>query len=251
VAGAVAVAALGASPAQAAVSAAKTTKLRILVTDDDGPTTPGIDALIPALRKLPNVEVVVAMPATNQSGKGDSTTPGARTGVQTTTPGGYPAYAVDGTPADTVAWALANLKRPQVVVSGVNDGQNLGAITKISGTVGAARTAARAGIPALAVSQGLGNPVPYGVAAQYALQWVKSHRGLILKPKRNGPVLFENLNVPTCTARSIRGQVTVPVAPTATNAVSPADCTSTMTRPADDITAFLEGYVALSPLTAS
>jgi 5'-nucleotidase len=241
---------VNAAPAHAAANAKAAPKLRILITDDDGPTTPGIDASFTALHKLPNVELFIVMPATNESGTGSSTTPGPHTGTKTVTPGGLPAYAVDGTPADTVGWALANMKRPQLVVSGVNDGQNLGAFTTISGTVGAARTAARAGIPALAVSQGLGNPIAYQVAAQYAVRWVKAHRSAVTKPKKKAPILFENLNVPTCTAGAIRGEVTVPAATTSVKALAPADCMSTMPNPPDDITAFVNGYAVLSPLTA-
>ena len=243
---------LSALPSWAAVTAKRaTTTLRILITDDDGNTTPGIDALFQALRLLPHTQIVIAMPATNQSGKGDTTTPGPHTGARTTTPAGHPAYAVDGTPADSVIWALAHLRRPQLVVSGVNNGQNLGALTKVSGTVGAARTAARAGIPALAVSQGFGNPTLYGMAAHYAARWVTSHRSTVLKPRRNAPILLQNLNVPTCATGSVRAEVTVPLAATATDAVSPPDCTSTATHPADDITAFREGYAVLSRLTTT
>ncbi len=248
------VAALGASAAGAAVPAASSPKLKILVTNDDGNTTPGLDALVQALIKIPGTSVMVAMPSTNQSGTDSTTTPGVRTGVRTTTTGGYSAYAVDGTPADSVNWALANLGRPQLVVSGVNDGQNIGGFTTISGTVGAARTAARLGIPALAVSQGyvtvgVAAGIPYNVAAGYAVGWVKQHRQAVLKPKKGAPVLFQSLNVPTCTAGSIRGEVTVPAASTTANALTVPDCKSTATHPTSDVDAFNEGFATLSSLT--
>lgn len=247
---------LGLSAAATVVSnrAASSMKLKILVSNDDGNTTPGLDALVQALIKIPGTSIMVAMPSTNQSGTDSKTTPGVRTAVKTTTTGGYPAYAIDGTPADSVNWALANLGRPQLVVSGVNDGQNLGGLAEISGTVGAARTAARAGIPALAVSQGygttIGSPVgiPYNIAAGYAVAWVKKHRQTILKPKKGAAVLFQNLNVPTCPAGSIRGEVTVPVAMTTANAVTAPNCTSTATNPSNDTEAFLEGYAPISQL---
>jgi len=223
--------------------------LTILVTNDDGNTTPGIGALVQALLKVPKATIVVAMPATNQSGTDSNISPGPVTATKTTTTTGYPAYAVNGTPADSVNWALAHLGRPNVVVSGVNDGQNIGAFTEISGTVGAAHTAARAGIPALAISQGLGNPIPYDLAASFALSWVKQHRSAILKHKRGSPVLFDNLNVPTCPAGSVRGIVNVPAAQTTTNALITPDCTSKATAPSNDIDAFNEGFAPLSALT--
>jgi len=223
--------------------------LTILATNDDGNTTPGLGALVQALIKVPHAKVVVAMVATNQSGTDSATSPGPHTVVQATTTAGYPAYSVAGTPADAVNWALANLPRPMLVVSGVNDGQNIGFFTTISGTVGAARTAARAGIPALAVSQGLGTPIPYDLSAQYAVSWIKQHRSAILKPKKGAPVLFDNLDVPTCTAGSVRGVVVVPPASTTVNALAPPDCTSKATKPANDIEAYLEGYAPLSHLT--
>ncbi len=223
--------------------------LTILATNDDGNTTPGLGALVQALLTVPNAKVVVSMVATNQSGTDSATTPGPHTGTRSTTTSGYPAYSVDGTPADAVNWALANLPRPLLVVSGVNDGQNIGFFTTISGTVGAARTAARAGIPALAVSQGLGNPVPYDLGAKYAVSWIKQHRSAIVRRKRNAPLLFDNLDVPTCTAGSVRGVVVVPPATTTVNALAAPDCTSKATNPANDIEAYLDGYAPLSHLT--
>ena len=87
--------------------------------------------------------------------------------------------------------------------------------------------------------------------AHYAARWVTSHRSTVLKPRRNAPILLQNLNVPTCATGSVRAEVTVPLAATATDAVSPPDCTSTATHPADDITAFREGYAVLSRLTTT
>src|SRR3954447_11913401 len=73
--------------------------LRVLVTNDDGVGAPGIDALVERLRTLPNVELTVVAPATNQSGTADrfSTTP--LTTTSATTQHGYPATAVNGFPA--------------------------------------------------------------------------------------------------------------------------------------------------------
>jgi len=154
--------------------------LHVLVTNDDGVDAPGIDALVEALRKLPDTTVTVVAPAKNQSGTGSKTTSGAFPMVtDTTTASGYPAKAVDGFPADTIVWAIDKhgvATRPDVVLSGVNFGQNIGLTVDISGTVGAARAAARRGIPALAISAGLAGSPAYGIGARQAVAWLTMHR---------------------------------------------------------------------------
>ncbi len=158
-------------------SASAPEPLTILVTNDDGYAAPGIDAVATALARLPKVKVVVVAPAENKSGTGSSTTPGALTTTEGETSSGLPATAVEGFPADAVRYAYETLDvRPDVVVSGINAGQNLGAITDISGTVGAAKAAATRGTPAIAASQGTGEEYQYGVGAQLVVRWVRAHR---------------------------------------------------------------------------
>ena len=91
------------------------TPMTILVTNDDGVAAPGIDALVTALSALPDVEVVVVAPASNQSGSSDSTTPGGVTAQDATTISGHPAVAVNGFPADAVNYALDELGLQQKV----------------------------------------------------------------------------------------------------------------------------------------
>ena len=138
----------------ASAGAAPPKRLTILVTNDDGVGAPGIDLLVERLRKLKNVKVTVVAPAENKSGTGDQTTPGELTVTPATHRQRLQGPAVAGFPADTVVWALDHGVKPDLVVSGVNQGQNLGPVVDASGTVGAAKTAVRNGIPALAVSQG-------------------------------------------------------------------------------------------------
>ncbi len=234
--------------------------LRIMVTNDDGYAAPGIDALVQGLRTLPDVAVTVVAPLTNQSGSGGKTTGGTLTATDVKTASGYPAKAVHGYPADTVIWAVDQHglpQKPQVVVSGVNFGQNLGSSVDISGTVGAARAAATRGIPALATSAGL---APAGVAAPdfaaavtQAEAWITEHRAALLAGHLSSPVLLQNLNVPTCAAGSPRGLVDVAVdlAATASQQLAPADCESTATDPTGDVQAFDEGFEPLSNLTVA
>ncbi len=150
--------------------------LTILVSNDDGYGAPGIDAVVRALTELPDTEVVVVAPAENQSGSGSNTTEGELEVTQVETASGYPVTAVAGFPADAVNWALdGGLEvTPDLVVTGINSGQNLGAVgDQLSGTVGAARAAAAAGIPAVATSTALNDAVDYDVAAEYVVEWVR------------------------------------------------------------------------------
>jgi 5'-nucleotidase len=224
--------------------------LRILVTNDDGVDAPGIDALVEALRALPDTEVTVVAPLANQSGSGGNTTPGELAVTDVTTASGYPAKAVDGYPADAILWALDQggvEEPPDLVVSGINFGQNLGPAIEISGTVGAARAAATRGIPALAVSQGIADQPDFPSAVDEAVAWVEANRTELLARTGDEPAEVDNLNVPTCTTGDVRELVVAPAAPEAgTRDVTVVDCTSTLVGPADDIDAFINGFAVLS-----
>ena len=124
---------------EAGCTTAETGPLRILLANDDGVINPAIDVLIDRLDALEgiDVEVTVVAPAEEKSGSSDKTTPGGVTYTETTTPGGNPAYAVNGFPADSVIVALDQLNLdPQLVLSGINPGQNIGPFAALSGTVG-------------------------------------------------------------------------------------------------------------------
>ena len=221
--------------------------LTVLVTNDDGVGAPGIDALVEALRADPTLEIGVVAPLENQSGSGDATTVGAEA-APATTASGFEAVAVDGRPADAVNHALDVVfagAEPDLVISGINEGQNLGPIVDISGTVGAARTASRRGIPSVAVSQGLpaeGAEPDYDAGVEATLEWLDEHRDAL----EDGVVV--NINVPSCAAGEIRGTVEVATATddASGNPVQVADCTSTLTDPSDDLAAFNAGFVAVS-----
>jgi 5'-nucleotidase len=229
--------------------------LRILVTNDDGVDSPGIDLLVEGLRTLPDVEVTVVAPLGNQSGSGGSTSEGALSVAAATTASGFPATAVEGYPADSIVWALDEggvVERPHVVISGVNWGQNLGPHVDLSGTVGAARAAASRGIPALAVSQGFTDDPDYPASVALALEWVEEHRADLVSGAAVGPpVLLENLNVPTCEVGEVRGLREAPVAEdTLDRDLRAVDCTSTDEEVTDDIDGFLDGFAVVSRLAA-
>ena len=233
--------------------------LRILVTNDDGFDAPGLDAVVEALIDDPRNEVVVSAPLTNQSGSGDMTSPTLPDATDEMTASGYPATAVDGFPADSVIYALENLyddDPPHVVLSGINAGQNVGnvaggIISQISGTVGAAKTAACLGVPALASSQGEGETLDYPSGLTAVLTWLESNRAALLA----GEVPLDDItsiNIPSCDGNGvIRGSLEVPLATTQSEENfpnGPQNCESTLEDPNDDVQAFFNGYIAITPV---
>jgi 5'-nucleotidase len=222
--------------------------LQIVVTNDDGYSAPGIATISSALALLPNVHVTVVAPATNQSGAGGKTTAGVLTVTRGDTANGMPAYAVAGTPADTIRAALDQLHlHPQLVVSGSNLGQNLGPALDLSGTIGAARAAVTDGIPAVAVSSGVGNPVRFSAAIPFVTQWVEQHRADLLEGRAQVQVV--SFNVPSCSTGQVRGLVQVPPDLTRANlakSLGASDCTSTAPPGANDVAAFAVGFATES-----
>ena len=124
--------------------------MKILISNDDGFQAPGIVALHTALARVAQVEVVA--PEHNNSAKSNALTLHAPLYVQTAANG---FRYVNGTPADCVHIALTGLLdyRPDLIVSGINNGANMGDDTIYSGTVGAAMEGYLFGIPAIAFSQ--------------------------------------------------------------------------------------------------
>ncbi|MEZ5170500.1 MAG: 5'/3'-nucleotidase SurE [Acidimicrobiia bacterium] len=224
--------------------------IEILVTNDDGVGAPGIDALVEGLTGLDGVNVTVVAPAENQSGTSDMTTVGEVAHSETTTTSGYEAVAVEGFPADSVNVALGELGIvPDVVISGINAGQNIGPISDISGTVGAARTAARAGYPALATSQGEVEDdavePDFDTGVEFVLDWFEEHRDLIAEGELAAEV--ESLNIPTCVTGSVRGLAEVPLATDIEKEqLNAMDCESTLEDPENDVIAFTNGFVTLA-----
>lgn len=173
----------------------------ILLSNDDGYGAPGLNALI---RELPAVgKIVVAAPSVEKSGIGHALTlrdPIAVNEFQQSN--GVTWYAIDGPPASCVRLAVESLlpRRPDVVISGINRGDNLGITVYHSGTLGAAREAAIVGLPAIAVSIRGEDEKDYAAAAAYIRQLVEELRSKqMLKPG-----LFLNVNVPAGERRGVR-----------------------------------------------
>jgi 5'-nucleotidase len=135
----------------------ETTKKHILLSNDDGINSPGIWAAAEALSELGYVTVAAPREHMSATGRGFSKTADGRITKQKLTVKGqeWDVYAVGGSPSQSVAHAIIELTQqtPDLVVSGINFGENFGTDITYSGTVGAALEAASLGIPALAVSQ--------------------------------------------------------------------------------------------------
>jgi len=130
--------------------------MRVLLTNDDGITAPGLQAARVALRQIDGVEVGVIAPDSNRSATARSITTRSPLMVEEVEfRDGDKGFATDGTPVDCVRFAELGLvgHRPDLIVSGINHGANLGDDITYSGTVAAAFEGIILGIPAVAVSQ--------------------------------------------------------------------------------------------------
>lgn len=124
--------------------------MKILISNDDGYLAPGLIALAEAL--APIADIVVVAPDSNRSGSSNSLTLDRPLSVYQAANG---FYFINGTPSDCVHIALTGIMtvRPDLIVSGINQGQNMGDDTLYSGTVAAATEGHLFGIPAIAFSQ--------------------------------------------------------------------------------------------------
>jgi 5'-nucleotidase len=223
--------------------------LSILVTNDDGYSSGGIDAVVEAL-VAEGHEVEVVAPLEQQSGTGGTFTEGAVESQEAETASGHPALAVDGFPSDSVRVAIDELEMtPDLVVSGINEGQNVGGLVDVSGTIGAARAAVARGIPALALSAALG-PVEngYEVGAGLMLTWIEEHAAAIAAGE--APLEVTSINIPSCPdGEDVEELVEVPVA-TEGDFLAESDCASDLTDPADDTIALNNGFPTLTVVPA-
>jgi 5'/3'-nucleotidase len=130
--------------------------VRVLITNDDGIQATGLNALRRELRKIPDLEVHVIAPNSNRSATARSITTRSPLWVEEIPfDDGSSGFATDGTPVDCVRFAELGLigERPELIVSGINHGSNLGDDITYSGTVAAALEGIVLGIPAIAISQ--------------------------------------------------------------------------------------------------
>lgn len=175
--------------------------MRILISNDDGYLAPGLTALVEACRGLAEIDVVA--PEQNASGTSNALTLQRPLTVWTAT-NGY--RVVNGTPSDCVHVALTGLlpDRPDLVLSGINNGANMGDDTIYSGTVAAAMEGYLFGVPAIAFSLSEKGWEHLDVAARIARTLVEQ---VIAQPPGSGPWLL-NVNVPARPASELHGLAT-------------------------------------------
>lgn len=175
--------------------------MRILLTNDDGIYAKGIEAMYLAL--VADHDVTVVAPETEQSAVGHAITfldplrvkPVRRNGC-------FFGYALSGTPADCVKIAVTELMKPppQVVVSGINLGANVGVNVIYSGTVSAATEAAVLGVPSIAVSMDSFDTADFSAATEFIPRLLG-----VLELKGLPPGVTLNVNVPNVPHSRVRG----------------------------------------------
>lgn len=173
--------------------------MRILLSNDDGYTAPGLTILAEHLSKL--AEIIVVAPERNRSGASNSLTLDRPLTVRQAA-NGY--FYVNGTPTDCVHLALTGLmeEAPDMVISGINDGANMGDDTIYSGTVAAAMEGYLLGIPSFAVSMSQHNATHFEAAAKVVVELVKRYQKTGFPP----PLLI-NINVPDLPYEALQGMV--------------------------------------------
>ena len=169
----------------------------ILVSNDDGIGSAGLQALVESLRGLG--EVVVVAPDRERSAAGHSLTLSRPLRVSHIDDGWY---SVDGTPTDCITLAVMGLlpRRPRLVAAGINHGSNMGDDVTYSGTVSSAIEATLQGIPAFAISVAGGGESDFQSAARFARRLAEEilRRGL-------PPDTLLNVNVPNLPPDAIQG----------------------------------------------
>jgi 5'-nucleotidase len=170
----------------------------VLLSNDDGVEAAGLRALAAALREV--VDLVVCAPETEQSAHSHALTLSRPLRHRDLGDG---VHAIDGTPADCIYVALHHPtmlpRRPDLVVSGINHGPNLGSDVYYSGTVAAAREGALRGIPAIAFSLEVGGD--RALASRLARDLVLRFLGA---PRPHHPTPLMNVNFPLIRPRGVR-----------------------------------------------
>jgi 5'-nucleotidase len=246
------------------------TRPLILLTNDDGIKSPGLAALAAALDPLGDLLIVA--PGVQQSGMGRSFPMGndGRLFEQTIHHNGqsWKAYAANASPAQSVQHGVVELadRRPALVASGINYGENVGVGVTGSGTVGAALEAAEFGIPALAVSlevdpalhhtsddQSVDFSVAIHFARLFARRWLEIERPRDVDVLKIDIPARATLDTPWQVTRLERAQYFVPLPPLRRNLDDVGRIGYTINREArldeeSDAAVVRRGLVAVTPL---
>ena len=213
-------------------------ELTVLVTAAGGIDSPGLDAVVSVLSTRPGLRVVVVAPATTSN-------TGSETGVVAaafdgTTASGHPAQVVNAPVADAVAVAVDELRvDPDLVVVGADDGAAVGATASSSPSIGAARSAVRRGVPALAVTMGdehgadlAATVLALGTVLDFELDHLLEQVSVTV------------LAVPSCAAGMVRGPISVEHSSAET--AGPPDCTGPDAEHDTDVAAHAAGYTTVT-----
>ncbi len=245
--------------------------MRILITNDDGINAPGLEVLLEIATELagPRGEVWTVAPAFEQSGVAHAISYTHPTMIAKM---GARRYAAEGSPADCVMAGVHDVmegQRPDLVLSGVNRGNNSAENALYSGTLGGAMEAALQGIPAIALSQYLGPEnyeldTPFEAAARHGVDVIR--KILAATPEETKDYrLFYNVNFPPVRAENVKGlRVTAQGFRRGTSfSVAPHNSPSGRrflwvrggdqqipTVPGTDAAANLDGYISVTPMRA-
>ncbi len=178
--------------------------MRILLTNDDGVNATGLKVLEKIARRFSD-DIWIVAPTEEQSGAGHSLTLTQPIRLRKL---GERRFCVTGTPTDSVMMAIAHIMKdnpPDLVLSGVNRGANLGEDVTYSGTVSAAMEGALAGVRSIALSQGysregMGDTVPFAAAEAWAERVLAPLVAFETEPRT-----LINVNFPAMPPESVRG----------------------------------------------
>ncbi len=174
----------------------------ILIVNDDGISSPGIKAAVEVIKELD--DVVVVAPAVQQSGVGRSISLFSPVSVSKGEIAGVPAYSISGTPVDAVIVGVYGIldKPPDLIISGINVGENMSSEVTTSGTVGAALEGASQGVPSIAISIHSTEAIKF-VSMEYDVDFSASAKVLkklakyVLKNGLPEGIDLLNVNIPT------------------------------------------------------
>lgn len=246
--------------------------MRILITNDDGINAPGLEVLAQIAAEIagPDGEVWTVAPAFEQSGVGHCISYSRPTMIAELGPR---RFAAEGSPADCVMAAISDVMAdtpPDLVLSGVNRGNNAGENVLYSGTIGGAMEAALQNVPAIALSQYLGPETqrlddPFEAARKLGANVVRRLLDHADWTSEADFRLFYNVNFPPLPATRVRGIRVVPQGKRGGSrfAMQPFDAPNgrrylwirggaqdAPATPGSDVAANLDGYIAVTPMRA-
>ena len=233
--------------------------MNILLTNDDGIWAPGLRAMHKALCASGH-QVTVVAPLTEQSAVGHAVTLSSPLRIKKVNDGAFLGFGVSGSPVDCVKIALGTVYnlQPDLLISGINNGANVGVDILYSGTVAAATEAALVGIPALAVSVDDFNPEDLTAQAEYVGSFLHRIHWGSLPPRRVLNLNFPNLQLSECKGLRLCPQTQAVYEDWYEERTDPRGrryywlCGEILPHnlePDTDRTLLTQGYITLTPLT--